>query len=216
MGKCILFKYIDFSGGNGNLDEVDVYMNEHILPESIGIASWEEYPYKPKVTVRAGWSDNDLYLKFTVRERTTRAKFRMANDPVHLDSCVEFFIDPGNGSYFNIEMNSIGTVYLGYGTCRADSRPMAEATTITSLSSIGRELFEEKYIKEWTITVDIPLKLFQGTPLHEPGGKAFRANFYKCGDELKDPHFLSMFKIESPHPDFHRPEYFGTVVFERP
>jgi hypothetical protein len=41
-----------------------------------------------------------------------------------------------------------------------------------------------------------------------------KANFYKCGDELQTPHFLSWNPIEIDQPDFHRPDFFGTLEFE--
>ncbi len=41
-----------------------------------------------------------------------------------------------------------------------------------------------------------------------------KANFYKCGDELQTPHFLSWNPIEIEKPDFHRPDFFGTLRFE--
>ena len=34
-------------------------------------------------------------------------------------------------------------------------------------------------------------------------------NIYKCGDGLKKPHFISLFPIDTPEPDFHRLESFS-------
>ena len=45
-------------------------------------------------------------------------------------------------------------------------------------------------------------------------GKTMRANFYKCGDLLQTPHFLSWAPIDLPQPKFHCPEFFGEVTFE--
>ncbi len=44
-------------------------------------------------------------------------------------------------------------------------------------------------------------------------GKRIPANFYKCGDKLRTPHFLSWNKIEIEKPDFHRPDFFGELHF---
>ena len=44
-------------------------------------------------------------------------------------------------------------------------------------------------------------------------GRTMRANFYKCGDLLPRPHFLSWNAISLPRPDFHCPEFFGTLRF---
>lgn len=34
------------------------------------------------------------------------------------------------------------------------------------------------------------------------------ANFYKCGDDLPAPYYLSWNKIIAPKPDFHYPDFF--------
>ena len=39
-------------------------------------------------------------------------------------------------------------------------------------------------------------------------------NFYKCGDKQVEPHYLSWNPVLTDNPDFHRPEYFGKVIFE--
>ena len=41
-----------------------------------------------------------------------------------------------------------------------------------------------------------------------------KANFYKCGDRLKQQHYLSWNPIDLPRPNFHCPEFFGELTFE--
>ncbi|WP_084054648.1 carbohydrate-binding family 9-like protein [Caldicoprobacter faecalis] len=43
-------------------------------------------------------------------------------------------------------------------------------------------------------------------------GKRIKANFYKCGDKTKYPHWGCWNRIDTPHPDFHRPEFFGDLI----
>ena len=38
-----------------------------------------------------------------------------------------------------------------------------------------------------------------------------KANFYKCGDKLPVPHFLSWKPINVPAPDFHLPCFLETL-----
>lgn len=38
-----------------------------------------------------------------------------------------------------------------------------------------------------------------------------KANFYKCGDGLTVPHYLSWSPIVTEKPDFHRPEFFNQI-----
>ena len=44
-------------------------------------------------------------------------------------------------------------------------------------------------------------------------GKTFRANFYKCGDKLTVPHYVTWSPVETVKPDYHQPEYFGNIKF---
>ncbi len=41
---------------------------------------------------------------------------------------------------------------------------------------------------------------------------ALRGNFYKCGDKLPQPHWLSAFPIDTDIPNFHRPDCFRRLV----
>jgi hypothetical protein len=45
-------------------------------------------------------------------------------------------------------------------------------------------------------------------------GKRMKGNFQKCGDKTKFPHYGSWNRIDTPEPDFHRPEYFGDLILE--
>jgi hypothetical protein len=45
-------------------------------------------------------------------------------------------------------------------------------------------------------------------------GVQAQANFYKCGDKLKQPHYLSWKPVLTSNPDFHQPKYFGEISFQ--
>ena len=45
-------------------------------------------------------------------------------------------------------------------------------------------------------------------------GYTLRGNFYKCGDECVSAHHGMWNVVEVDAPDFHRPEYFGTLVID--
>ena len=42
----------------------------------------------------------------------------------------------------------------------------------------------------------------------------WRANVYKCADKSSHPHWLTWNRVDRVKPDFHRPEFFGTLVFK--
>jgi hypothetical protein len=65
----------------------------------------------------------------------------------------------------------------------------------------------------WELTLMVPLELFYHHQWTTLKGKIARINFYKCGDELPQPHFLSWMPIDSAEPDFHLPEFFGELKF---
>ena len=78
--------------------------------------------------------------------------------------------------------------------------------------SFAREAFEEKDgMFEWGVELSIPLDLIFRE--HKPVfPQALLANFYKCADKTKKPHFLSWQPISLPKPNFHCPAFFGEIV----
>lgn len=180
--------------------------------------NWEEYPYKPRVTLRLAYNENELFAKFKVREQSVRAVEAEDNGRMWEDSCVELFLSPdGKDSYYNLEITCIGKKLMGY---RADSSSSIHATqkvldTIRVYSSLGRKPFAERQGEtEWNITIAIPFKAFYKSDFRPLSGDTIRGNFYKCGDLLTVPHFVSWQKIESEKPNFHLPQYFGDLTFE--
>ena len=73
---------------------------------------------------------------------------------------------------------------------------------------------QEKNGFSWELTAAIPVYLFEhhhDTRLHH---MKVHGNFYKCGDALPEPHFLTWSNIEAPAPNFHLPGLFGKLIFE--
>ena len=75
--------------------------------------------------------------------------------------------------------------------------------------------FEEKVGEcSWEAALAIPYSAFFLHDINSLDGRSIRANFYKCGDLLQKPHFLSWNPIPVEKPDFHRPDHFGLVNIE--
>ena len=133
-------------------------------------------------------------------------------------SCVEFFSIPaGDGIYYNIECNCIGTILIGAGPARngREHAPKEVTALVQRWSSLGNEPFEERVDDTtWEVALIIPYAAFFKHQIQSLDGKEVKANFYKCGDELQTPHFLSWNPIKIEKPDFHRPDFFGTLEFE--
>lgn len=187
------------------------------VPETqpLSYAPWAAYPYKPEVHFSIAYDHNALYLRYVVKERTVQAACGRTNEPVYQDSCVEFFISFDEGAtYYNFEFNCIGTVLAGYGRGKTDRQWLSEdmLDCISTQSIIQRE--GKDRMPQWELTVVLPLKVFTFHNLDSLQGQQARANFYKCGDHLPEPHFLAWSNIESDNPDFHLPQFFGTLQFD--
>lgn len=185
--------------------------------QSIDVVNWKEFPYKPEVSFRIAHTGNNILLQYKVKEASIRAVADTDNGRVWEDSCVEFFVSPSaDNNYYNFECNCIGKLLIQAGV--PGNRKMADAPILNSVkrwSSLGNEPFEEKVGESsWEVAMIIPVTAFFRHSVELLDGQTMKGNFYKCGDELKTPHFLSWNPIKLERPKFHAPAYFGTLIFE--
>jgi hypothetical protein len=199
------------------LEEISLLLDRQKVKLAVDIINWPEFSYKPDVNLAVSYSDTEIFLRYYVTEDYFKAEMTESNQNVYEDSCVEFFVSPSDdGIYYNFEFNGIGTCLMGTGTSRQDSRRADPEiiSRIRRLSSVGIKSVPERTGKfEWTLTVAISLRAFFHHDIKELKGKIFRANFYKCGDGLRVPHYVTWNPIGTQNPDFHRPEFFGTMRF---
>lgn len=183
----------------------------------INTVNWKDYDYKPEVKFSIAYGNREIYLKYYVTEDYFKAEKTETNQMVCEDSCVEFFLSPENdGIYYNLEFNGIGTILLGTGTGRADSKRADPEiiSQIRRLSSAGNMPVEERTGRyEWTITIAVPFSVFFHHNIGDLKGKTLRANFYKCGDMLSVPHYVTWNPVGTEKPDYHQPAYFGMLKF---
>ena len=191
---------------------------EKIDFQPIQCVNWPAYPYKPSASFRIAHSKDAVLLHFRVREASVQAKYGEDNGSVWTDSCVEFFSMPaGDDVYYNVECNCAGTLLVGGGAGRKD-RPHAPQEVLDRVqrwASLGREPFDERVGEcAWEVALIIPASTFFLHDLGTFSGRDVRANFYKCGDLLQTPHFLSWNPIGLETPNFHCPQFFGLLHFE--
>jgi len=190
----------------------DILDRENIPFTPVAQADWSSYPYLPDVAVRMALSSDALLIHYRVSEQAVLARYVSDGDRVWTDSCVETFIRPdGAEGYYNIECSCIGTLLIGYGAGREGREPLMEGMlgTVDRWSSLGRKpLGLVNTPTTWELTLALPYTLF-GEHAHQVSSGRFRFNVYKCGDDLPTPHFVSLFPIDVPTPDFHRPDFFG-------
>ncbi len=185
---------------------------------TIACVNWTEFPYQPEVKFRAAHTGDAILLHYQVTEASVRAVALADDGRVWEDACVEFFLSPeGNDFYYNFECNC-ATKLLLHGGPAGGERPTASEEVLKSVkrwSSLGTEPFEERVGEcTWEVALVIPASAIFRHEIETFNGKTMRANFYKCGDKLQTPHFLSWAPIELPKPKFHCPEFFGELNFE--
>lgn len=172
---------------------------------------WPAYSYKPDVEFSIAYAHDCILLKYFVTEISIRAVEEKINGPVWNDSCVEFFIAFDDKGYYNFEFNCVGTALVGFGTDRSNRELLAEELIreIRYISQINAQINGV----HWELTIILPFTVFEHHHLTSLQGKTCKANFYKCGDLLPEPHYLSWSNIQTSLPDFHQPRFFGEVFF---
>lgn len=204
---------IPFAEDISSFDQLSLYFKT-LIPHKIEQVSWSAYPYCPDVKFKIAYNDSAIFLEYIVKEKDFQALHTEINQPVYKDSCVEFFISFDEEHYYNMEFNALGVAIVGYGPSDRSKRqrlPVAIIEKIKKRSIIKtREVGEDQY---WTLQIQIPIKLFYQENIGNLKGKIARANFYKCGDDLPEPHFISWNKIKADQPNFHLPDYFGEIEF---
>lgn len=200
-----------------NIDAVFNRLESSGVRHNIGELNWkDEYPYHPLTTFTIAHSAKYVYINFFVRCNFLRAVNFKNNTPVYEDSCVMFYVrGRGREEYICFEFNCIGAINASYRRAGEDPVQMSDEdiATITVLPSCGRRPFREiEGLFTWDLLVTIPLELlgveYNGNPVELEG------NFFKCASGTSLPHFLSWSPVRSLHPDFNRPESFGSIILE--
>lgn len=190
-----------------------------ITPRPIACCNWPEaFAYTPHVSFRMFHTGEYLLVRFDVAENYTAARVTEDNGRVWTDSCVEFFLSLDDSGYYNFETTCIGRMLLGFRKTHADAvhAPEAVMQSILRTPSLGTEPFAEREgDNRWSVTLAIPPSALFRHALTTWNGVEARANLYKCGDDLSHPHFLSWKPISAPKPNFHLPEFFEHIKFNK-
>lgn len=197
-------------------EQLDMAMETGAAKSFIGEVCWsDQFPYHPDAAFAVARSKTHIAVLYHVRCLDLRAMALEDNGPVWQDSCCEFFIsDPDDGTYYNFEMNCIGTLLGAKRKSREECThfPVEELAKVIRHSTLARKQRDlSDKIFGWSVAMVIPLGMIGIDPDNLPA--SVRANFYKCADNSAHPHFLAWNRIEAPKPDFHRPDCFGELAF---
>lgn len=193
-----------------------LFRENKILYNRVENTNWpKEFPYCPKMQFGIAHTGEEFLIHYCVEEQSVRAVAQKDNDNVWEDSCAEFFISPAaDGLYYNIECNCAGTLLLGVGEGRNNRQLATPEITrqIDRWASLGRTPFDTRnQPTRWELALRIPYTVFFRHNITSLDGLTLNGNFYKCGDKLPVPHFISWNPIGTPTPDFHCPQFFGKL-----
>lgn len=159
--------------------------------------------------------DFGFVCRMTCEESNPIATYKNFDDPVCLDSCMEFFVSIDGNKYLNLEANSIGTKCMGFGKGRSGR------VTVKRKIKEGFPAIPQVDDGVWTLTYELSvddLMLFYtdiDASIFVPGF-TFSGNFYKTGgkDITGNEHYGMWNEIKTEGPDFHQPSQFGTFILE--
>ena len=194
-----------------------------VEPLNIALFMGAKPDHLPKTQAKVLYDQEHIYIIFRVEDRYVRAIETQRHGKVWEDSCVEFFLTPGSdisNGYFNVETNCIGTILLHYQP-RPDEniRPLkpAECNRLEIATSIPKKVIDPEIAGPltWTLEYCVPIEIFgeYRQVIRPAPGVKWRANFYKCAETVSHPHWLTWSLVENDVPNFHLPEYFGTLEF---
>ncbi len=177
--------------------------------------------HQPKTQAKVLYDEQAIYVIFRVEDKYVRAVARNHLGPVWEDSCVEFFFTPGDDvskGYFNIETNCGGTMLFRWNNPSSAHTHLGddERAGILIYHSEPKIVEPEKqsptvWVVEYNFTIDV---LEEYCSIVRPAPQViWRGNFYKCADKTSRPHWLTWSVVDWPKPNFHLPQFFGTLQF---
>lgn len=181
----------------------------------IDSSPWPAYQADVKAHFLMAHNGEAILLKYVIAEKYIAAN-EVTNGNIHNDSCVELFIAFDDEGYYNLEFNCLGFTKIGYGYGRNDRRllPIDVIKQLSFSSKINaNSTINNNNGFDWEIMLVIPRTIFTEHQIISFHNLNAKGNFYKCGDGLPQPHFLTWSMIKSVEPDFHKKEFFGDLKF---
>ena len=194
------------------------------LSANANASTWRELPgvcFTDAVTgvapkqgteVRATWNDNEWRLLFVAEDSDPWATMTERDAPLYEEETVEVFFDPAGdlGSYFEIEVNPLGTVLdlvlrKSRSGCKGDR----------AWDCDGLRTFVRRHAQGWSAEMAIPFASVTNSP--PLIGSRWRANFCRIDRPSRDGSLPRELTAWSPplRASFHTPERFGVIEFER-
>ncbi len=197
---------------------------QDIEPLDIALHMGEKPQHFPDVQAKIAYDRDNIYVIFRVDDNYIKASALNHQTRVSSDSCVEFFFTPSDDistGYMNLETNCLGKMLFRFQEKRGVGGVLVREEDIAGIEiahSLPYDIITEEIQTPTVCTIEyrLPLAVVENyISVNRPSsGVKWRANLYKCADETSRPHWLTWSFIPSDRPQFHLPEYFGTLVFE--
>ena len=214
---AVIARRIDKATIDAN-DIPQIFKSEGVEYHTVSALNWPEtYPYLPTVDFAVAHNGANLLIHYRVTEKRTLGTMVKDLDPVYKDSCCEFFcMNEGDSLYYNIESNCLGSILMECGKGR-DNRTTSTTENLQHIdrwASLGRKdigLINKE--THWELAVVVPVAAFWRHNFGTLSGKTFLVNVYNCVGSGDDRQYVTWNPIDTPSPDFHRPEYFRRIYF---
>jgi hypothetical protein len=177
--------------------------------------------FRPVVKAKMMYDDQNLYVIFKVEDKHVRITVDKFQGPVSTDACVELFFSPDAEyplRYFNLEINAGGTAVMAYHSNGVRTNLTAEEFAGVQIAHVLPKKLEQEISEPttWTLEYKLPLELIRKfSHMTEPKkGVQWKGNFYKTASKSTNAHYLTWAVVDSPKPQFHLPQFFGTLEFK--
>jgi hypothetical protein len=179
---------------------------------------WEsDVPYRPETFATVGVVNGELVAVLKCYEQSPRTECAKRDDPVYMDSCLEFFVAPVGDrcEYVNVECNSAGVFLTEFGDGKYN-RSLVSA--LTELSPLVRSFKgDDEKGSYWGVCVELTRNFIADLykmDADEVSFNSIKLNFYKCGDGCETQHYVAFSPVTTLPPGFHNPDCFVTFKKE--
>ena len=199
-------------------DIPQIFKSKGIEYNAVSTLNWPQtYPYLPDVSFAVAHNGTNLMIHYRVSEKRTLGTMVNDLDAVYKDSCCEFFCkNEGDSLYYNIESNCLGSILMQCGSGREGrtTSTLENLQCIDRWASLGRESVGRiEQQTHWELALVVPIAAFWCHNYGTISGKTFLVNVYNCVGSGDDRQYVTWNPVDTPAPDFHRPEYFKRLYF---
>lgn len=185
------------------------------------VATRDGGPAPVKASAKLSWDDDHLYVAVEVRDPLLLASHKERDAHLWEQDCIELMVAPeGDRSYFEIEVSPRGATF----DTRFDARRVPAPFGHVDWDSKARvavvtrgEIDDDRADAGYSVEMAIPWQTFSpaGVRARPPAsGDEWRANLYVLDRRRDGQHAAAWSPVGTG--DFHVPERFGSLEFERP